>query len=293
MKNLQELMKNTKEIAERNTFALRTGDSPDLTEEYGATKGQVLWVNEGKLEMTPCWLEIRVIRRWVNEKYEVNLRPLLPAIKQLNYDAYLVGQALDDQALNVLTDWRYSFGGETIRFRRHAYSRVKRAQDAEDIETQLRSCAAETIPAFRHKVCEIHGDLVIIGRDVFEIGRAVDSFMDGRDRFIRKYNELSWNQPSRERTDDNCGESERDELLQWLHTTTYTTSIVPTIWVKDSKRCELFFSFATNWRQSQYGDQITGRVGNFIVAHTLRRNGLLVTMTTLREQDSYWGLSAS
>lgn len=239
---------------------------------FGLTEGQVLRVNQnGMLEMQSCWLEISLEK--CDNAYQLRLCPVLSDGQALF--EYIEASALAQE----LTAFRHMFGGKTLPLKHYKYYSRR---DLQNIETA--SCVARVIPPVQQDIHEDYGDLAVWNRTIFELGGCKESYLDQYRRYIREYNGIpQFVEPSRE-TDEN-GNSDFDEASFRHHDTGHNTVIVPTLWIKGKGRYEWFLDFATDWRQSKYGDRVTGKVGNFIVTHELK-NGRLKTWTSLRERDS-------
>lgn len=281
MTGLNALITAARKVAQKWTSEhTRNPKVQHPTASLGATEGQALWLNPaGRLEMLPCWMEIRLANFHGTGEYKIALSPLLPVNKdrpvQFRENVYL-----DDVLLNDLTGHHHAFGGQTVEFR----PGVRTDFDLDkDIEPQLYSYARNWTTAFEYHIYENGGEMILVGNTTFSLGETIDSYTDeDNDYYISDYDELVFIE---------LDNDEREALLSGATNTGRNAIIVPTVWIKDNGERECFLDFAADWSQNHYGKRVTGRVGKFIVSHEVYNDKLLM-QTSLRSAASAFAQTA-
>lgn len=271
--NLNSLISNAIQLAQLQNLTLVQDSTCFFSgQSFGATKGQVLWRDrDGKLEMLTCWMEIKVAKT-PSGQFGVALCPLLPTSYfrpiKLSRNVFL-----SEDMLNSLTSDRHAFGGDSVEFFEGVQPKFRLH---ESIDDQIQLLTYRSCRAVRHTVFEDHGSLALLGRAFFGINQAKYAYVDQFKCHIRTYDRMVFTKSGA------YAESARSP---------FTVTIVPTIYIQDDRHRECFLDFLSNWRQSKYGDQITGKAGSFLIIHRLH-DGELVTITSLRDRDSAFALAS-
>lgn len=283
MRNLKQFMKTAREMAQNWTSDLQSNadvNYPNI--KLGVTVGQVLRFNsDHHLEMRDCWMLIEIIKDQSSQTYRVAFRPLLSDLSHCHYYP-------DEALLNSLTNPNHNFGSKTIIFRHDSWLDADFHHDF-DLYRQIRMRASQVIPSVEHTVCENNGNLVVKERSIFNLSTPIRSYLNDRGCIIREYDQLSWIEPSHDHPVLDTGElgsSDWETLYMQTIETDWETIIVPTIWLKDRVYYECFLDFHANWHTYKSGRRITGKVGNFVVAHWITISNKLMTSTSLRLCDS-------
>lgn len=275
LRHLEDFIQYANQIAEKQNLAILKQQATRFPERsLGVTMGQILWKNpKDKLEMLPCWLEIKVARPDYNEPYQVAFAPLISKNIQkpisLNKDVYL-----SPQLLHTLIDSYRVFGGETIGFKSNSQPKFNLSKR---LEPQIDAYMLTRILARHHDVCSSNGDMVLVGKEILGLGQASHASINQHNCHLRKYEQFNIAILNNQQIQAYGGRRKLSSSRS-----TYRTTIVPTIWICNEQDYDCFLDFRTNWRSVHDNNRITGKVGDFIVSHNLNHQNKLITATSLR-----------
>ena len=241
---------------------------------FGMTRGQVLQrnVDDGHFEKRKCWFSIETD----DTGTKLALRPLLPD----NLYSY-TGPTIPNKSFwDLLENEDCAFGRKTVKFISDVdtppildYKRI--------LKNQLISYVAELnyYPAAPTRVMVEDSGAIVLSGDgknsgLFTMPGCIKQYNNKRGSLVNQYDGRSiWTRSTHE-----------EFLRQTIKDTSCIESLMPMMWV-NGRKCQYLLNFATEWKESQYGDMsVFTVVGSFIISYKLLGDKLFLT-TRLRDPD--------